>query len=181
MSAFSLAPFPEEFLQEIESHFRASVIKLTNPLDLGDLFDLEIYLTILDRTLAQKEVDGIVFLHTYNATMEGQKSRDLFLQVIELSKKYDKPVALYISTEDQEVNYLKRNLNYPVFTPVVETVRALGINRRYHAEIQHVRQPQDIPSFQVDREESRVVLTKAKSEKRDLFLHEAAEGRRLYG
>ncbi len=181
MSGFSLAHFPQEFLEEIQRHFRASVIKLTNPLDLGDLFDLEIYLKIIDRTLAQKEVDGIVFLHTFNATLEGEKSRDLFNHVIELSKKYDKPVALYISTEDQEVNYLKRNLNYPVFTQVVETVRALGLNRRYHAEIQRVRQRQEIPPFRVDREKATSLLKKAGSEKRDLFLHEAAEVLHIYG
>jgi acetyltransferase len=181
MSGFILAPFPREFLAEIESHFRASVIKLTNPLDLGDLFDLDIYLKIIDRTLAQKEVDGIVFLHTFNAMMEGQKSRALFLQVIELSKKYDKPVALYVSTEDQEVNYLKRNLPYPIFTQVVETVRALGLNRRYHDEMLRVRQPKEFPSIQVPKETARHLLGKALGEKRDLFLHEAAEFLRLYG
>jgi len=37
LSGFDLAEFPESFLREIEKHFRASVIKLTNPLDLGDL------------------------------------------------------------------------------------------------------------------------------------------------
>ena len=150
MSGFSLAPFPKEFLEEVEKHFRASVIKLTNPLDLGDLFDLEIYLKIIDRTLAQKEVDGIVFLHTFNAAFEGPRSRELFQKVMELSQKYDKPVAIYVSTEDQEVNYLKRNFNYPIFTQVVETVRALGINRRHYAESQRLRQPAEIPSFPVD-------------------------------
>lgn len=181
MSGFSLAPFPREFLEEVESHFRASVIKLTNPLDLGDLFDLDIYLKIIDRTLAEKGVDGIVFLHTFNAMMEGQKSRDLFLQVIELSQKYDKPVALYVSTEDQEVNYLKRNLNYPVFTQVVETVRALGLNRWYHGEMLRVRQPKEILSYQVDKETARYLLEKPHLEKRDLLLHEAAEVLRIYG
>jgi len=181
MSGFSLADFPREFIEEIERHFRASVIKLTNPLDLGDLFDLEIYLKIIDRTLAQKEVDGIAFLHTFIAAMEGQKSRELFHQVIELSKKYDKPVALYVSAEDQEVIYLKRNLNYPIFTQVVESVRALGINRRYYADIQRLHQPEEIPSFVVDKEKARLLLENARREKRDPFLHEAAEVLGIYG
>ncbi|HEX7372026.1 MAG TPA: acetate--CoA ligase family protein, partial [Thermodesulfobacteriota bacterium] len=181
MSGFSLAPFPKEFLEEVEKHFRASVIKLTNPLDLGDLFDLEIYLKIIDRTLAQKEVDGIVFLHTFNATFEGPRSRELFQKVMELSQKYDKPVAIYVSTEDQEVNYLKRNFNYPIFTQVVETVRALGINRRHYAESQRLRQPAEIPSFPVDKEKVRPLLEKARKEKRDLLLHEAAEILGMYG
>ena len=181
MSGFSLAPFPKEFLEEIEKHFRASVIKLTNPLDLGDLFDLEIYLKIIDRTLAQKEVDGIVFLHTFNATFEGPRSRELFQKVMELSQKYDKPVAIYVSTEDQEVNYLKRNFNYPFFTQVVETIRALGINRRHYAESQRLRRPAEIPSFPVNKEQVRPLLEKARKEKRDLFIHEAGEILGLYG
>jgi acyl-CoA synthetase (NDP forming) len=181
MSGFSLAPFPREFLEEIEKHFRASVIKLTNPLDLGDLFDLEIYLKIIDRTLAQKEVDGIVFLHTFNSTFEGPRSRELFQKVVELSQKYDKPVAIYVSTEDQEVNYLKRNFNFPFFTQVVETIRALGINRRHYAESQRLRRPAEIPTFPVNKEQVRPLLEKARKEKRDLFIHEAGEILGLYG
>jgi len=181
MSGFSLAPFPREFLEEVEKHFRASVIKLTNPLDLGDLFDLEIYLKIIDRTLAQKEVDGIVFLHTFNAAFEGQRSRELFQKVMELSQRYDKPVAIYVSAEDQEVNYLKRNFNYPIFTQVVETVRALGINRRHAVESQRLSRPAEIPSFPADREKVMPLLEKARKEKRDLLIHEAAEILGVYG
>ncbi len=181
MSGFRLAPFPQEFLKEIEKHFRASVIKLTNPLDLGDLFDLEIYLKIIDRTLAQPEVDGLTFLHTYNAAMEGQKSRELFLQIMELSKKYDKPVALYVSTEDTEVNYLKRNLNYPVFTQIVETVRALKINRAYNIEKERRRQLEEIPVFQVNKDLISALLKRAHQEKRDFLLPETAELLKVYG
>lgn len=181
MSGFKLAPFPQEFLKEIERHFRASVIKLTNPLDLGDLFDLEIYLKIIDRTLAQLEVDGLIFLHTYNAAMEGQKSRELFLQIIELSQKYDKPVALYVSTEDAEVNYLKRNLNYPVFTQIVETVRALKINRAYYIEKERRRKLEEIPVLQVNKDLVASLLKRAYQEKRDLLLPETGDLLQAYG
>ena len=49
LSGFELAQLPQSFLDEIEKHFRASVIQLTNPLDLGDLFDLEVYAQILEQ------------------------------------------------------------------------------------------------------------------------------------
>ncbi|MBW1709627.1 MAG: acetate--CoA ligase family protein [Deltaproteobacteria bacterium] len=181
MSGLNLAAFPKDFLDEIEKHFRASVIKLTNPLDLGDLFDLDIYAKIIETTLAQKEVDGIIFLHTSISPIETQATRDLFKRVIELSKKQDKPVAIYISTDDQEISYLKRSHNYPVFTQVVETVRALELNRRYHAEKKIVQQPQEIPSFKVDKKHIKPILEKARSEKRDPLLHEAVEVLKLYG
>jgi acyl-CoA synthetase (NDP forming) len=86
-----------------------------------------------------------------------------------------------VSTEDQEVNYLKRNFNYPIFTQVVETVRALGINHRHFAESQRLRQPAEIPSFAVDKEKVRPLLEKARKEKRDLLIHEAAEILGRYG
>ncbi|MBW2061371.1 MAG: acetate--CoA ligase family protein [Deltaproteobacteria bacterium] len=181
MSKLTLAEFPKDFLEEIEKHFRASVIKLTNPLDLGDLFDLELYGSIVERTLAHHEVDGMIFLHTSIEIIERQATRDLFQRIIELSKKYDKPVALYISTEDEEVSYLKRNINYPVFTQVVETIRALELNRRFYAEKQRFQQPEEIPSFAVEKEVAGQVLEKAMREKRDLLLHEADELLRLYG
>jgi acetyltransferase len=180
-SGLALAEFPQEFLEEIEGHFRASVIKLTNPLDLGDLFDLEIYARIIDRTLAQPEVDGMVFLQTYHAAFEGQPARELFNRVIELSRKYDKPVALYVSTEDQEVSHLRKNLNYPVFTQVVETIRALELNRRYHAEKVRLQEPREIPAFPARKEASQALLGRAQQEGRHLLLHEACELLEHYG
>ncbi|MBW2090763.1 MAG: acetate--CoA ligase family protein, partial [Deltaproteobacteria bacterium] len=181
LSGLNLANFPKEFLDEIESHFRASVIKLTNPLDLGDLFDLEIYARIIERTLSQKEVDGIIFLHTSIAAVEGQTTRDLFKHIAELSKKFDKPVAMYISTDDQEISYLKRSLNYPVFTQVVETVRALELNRRYYAQKRLIQKPEEIPSFKVKKKQAKQILKKVRSENRDPLLHEAVEILNLYG
>jgi acyl-CoA synthetase (NDP forming) len=79
------------------------------------------------------------------------------------------------------VSFLKKNLQHPIFTQVVETVRALELNRRYHAEKERLRQPAEIPSFAVDKKNAKSLLEKARAEKRDLLLHEAAEILRLYG
>jgi acetate---CoA ligase (ADP-forming) len=181
VSGLSLAEFPKDFLEEIEGHFRASVIKLTNPLDLGDLFDLEIYIKIIHRTLAQPGVDGVVFLHTFIAEAEGHQSRDLFTRIIELSHKYDKPVALYVSAEDEEVSYLKKHFNYPIFTQVVETVRALDLSQRHYADLLRIRQPEEIPSFNVDKKSAWGLIQKAREEGRDLYLHEASKVLGFYG
>jgi len=80
---------------------------------------------------------------------------------------------------DQEVNYLKRNFNYPIFTQVVETVRAWNQPPHY-AESQRLRCCGDslLPGRQ---RESEALLEKARKEKRDLFIHEAAEILGFYG
>ncbi len=180
-SGLNLVEFPRDFLERIEAHFRASVIKLTNPLDLGDLFDLEMYARIIDETLARPEVDGMVFLHTFHSVLEGQASRELFSRVIGLSKKYDKPVALYVSTDDQEVSYLKRNLDYPVFTQVVETIRALDLNRRYHEQKRKLASRRAPTVFPVERERAKEIVDRAVAEGRDLLLDESLKLLELYG
>ncbi len=180
-SGLNLVEFPRDFLEQIEAHFRASVIKLTNPLDLGDLFDMEVYAQIIDETLARPEVDGMVFLHTFHAALESQPSRELFSRVIRLSQRHDKPVALYVSTEDQEVSHLKKNLDFPVFTQVVETIRALELNRCYHAQKERLEAQEPPVSLGADTRVAKELVGRALLEKRDLLLHEALELLALWG
>ncbi|MFC1936853.1 acetate--CoA ligase family protein [Chloroflexota bacterium] len=181
LSGFNLAPFPDEFLREIEKHFRASVIRLTNPLDLGDLFDLDVYAQILEQTLELDSVDGIIFFHTSLSEKENLASRVLLDRIIEMVEKYDKPVAYYISTAAQEVNYLKQNYDYPIFTQVVETIRALEINYRHFCSSQQFDIVEEIPVFEVDKQKVGALISKAKVEKRDLRLSEAIEVLEHYG
>ena len=181
LSGFELARFPDSFLREIEKHFRASVIKLTNPLDLGDLFNLDVYAQIIERTLQLDDVDGIVFLHTSLSDQENQTSRQLLERIMELVKQYDKPVAYYISTASQEVTYLKQNYHFPIFTQVVETVRALEMSHYYCRQYQSVHAVQELPDYAVDKSAVKNLIDQASAERRDLLLHESLEALQHYG
>ena len=181
LSGFQLAELPESFLREIEQHFRASVINLTNPLDLGDLFDLGVYAEIVEKTLQLESVDGVIFLHTAISASENEASRELLEHIIGLTEKYKKPVAYYFSASAQEVNYLKQNYDFPIFTQVVETVRALEINHHYCTISERLKQKEDIPTFDVDKDKVQALIDKAISSERDLLLSEAIEVLDLYG
>jgi acyl-CoA synthetase (NDP forming) len=180
LSGFELAQLPQSFLEEIEKHFRASVIKLTNPVDLGDLFDLDIYAQILEQTLKLENVDGVVFLHTASER-EIETSRKLLERVMELTKRYDKPIAYYISTSAQEINYLRQTYGYPIFTAVVETIRALEMSYRYYSRIQEIRSAEQQPAFNVNQEAVRSLIAHAREEKRDLLLSESMQVLGHYG
>jgi acyl-CoA synthetase (NDP forming) len=181
LAGFNLAHFPESFLREIEKHFRASVIRLTNPLDLGDLFDLNVYAQIVEQTLQLEGVDGIVFLHTSLSEAENLTSRRLLERMIELVEKYDKPVAYYISAAAEEVNYLKQNYDFPIFTQVVETIRALEMSRHYCVQSAKIRTKAEIPVFKVNREGVRDLISRANAEQRDLLVSEALQVLEHYG
>lgn len=181
LCGFDLAPFPDQFLREIEKHFRASVIRLTNPLDLGDLFDLELYAKIIEQTLQLKDVDGVVFLHTSLSAAEDLTSRSLLERIIQLVQQYNKPVAYYLSANATEITYLKQNYHYPIFTQVVETVRALEMSEYYYEQYQKVHDHDEIPIFKTERAAVRELLEAAQREQRSLLLSEALSVLEHYG
>ena len=175
LAGFQLAHFPESFLKEIEKHFRASVIKLTNPLDLGDLFDLEVYAEIVERTLQLEDVDGVVFLHTSLSEAEHRESRLLLERMAELVNRSGKPVAFYISTTAQEVNAIKQGYDFPIFTQVVETIRALEMSYHHCVECQDGQDELSGSEFAVDVPAIQTLIGRAQGEERDLRLSEAVE------
>jgi acetyltransferase len=181
LSGFDLALLPDHFLREIEKHFRASVIKLTNPLDLGDLFDLDVYAQIIEETLKLESVDGVVFLHTSLSEAENQRSRVLLDHLVELVARYDKPVAYYISTDAQEVSDLKQSYNFPIFTRVVETIRALEISYQHRCKSQRVHKREELDTYEVNKPSIESLIHRAKADNRDLLLSEALEVLERYG
>jgi acyl-CoA synthetase (NDP forming) len=175
---FRLYPLTEEFTRRIHSYFRAKVIQPTNPLDLGDLFDFDLYTKILDEVLKIKDMDGILFQHG-SANEEKEASRKLIYAVKELSLRYGKPVALSYFAEEEELAYIKRTFDYPIFTEASEALSALAISREHYRK-QHILKEKP-PAYAVERDRVKFILQKAKAERRGLLLPEAFEVLQAYG
>jgi acyl-CoA synthetase (NDP forming) len=171
-----LPPFPQKVLDKIESHFRASVIKLQNPLDLGDLFDMTFYNFIVEEALKMDEVDGVVCVIGYRGP-EAKDARAFILNAWDLADKYGKPLALGTLVADDELNYLKQNAEHPVFTTPEEGVRALA--SLYHA--QKPGRPWVQPDREVDRDRAEMIIERALSQGRDPLLEECFEILEAYG
>jgi acetyltransferase len=107
---------PEEILKKVESRLRAHVIRLQNPLDLGDLFELEFYAFIVEEMLKRDDVDGIVLVHQYRTGFEQEASRMLIKKLERLVEQYRKPVAPVIFTEAIEKDYLRKSVKIPIFS-----------------------------------------------------------------
>lgn len=132
-----LTPIPDDFLADVRSLFRADVIALTNPLDLGVLFDFDLYGRIVGECLRVLDPDALLLVHTYSTGPESEMSRRLARRVHELSRELDKPVALCAFAEREETQALKRQMDFPVFTEIEAAVRALAASRdRYSRPVQ---------------------------------------------
>jgi acetyltransferase len=175
---FKLFPLTKRFTRRIQSYFRAKVIQPTNPLDLGDLFDFDLYTKILDQVLRIKGVDGILFQHG-SAGEEKEPSRRLIHAVKELSFHHQKPVALCYFTEEEESAFIKKTFDYPIFTEPSEALSALAVSREYYRKQNVIKEKPIV--YRVDRDRAKSLLQTAQGEKRDLLLPEAFELLRAYG
>jgi acetyltransferase len=176
---FRLFPMKKSFQDRIHSYFRAKVIQPTNPLDLGDLFDFDLYTKILEQVLKIKAVDGIIFQHAAIGD-EMEPSRKLILAAKELSLRYQKPVAFCYLTEEEELAFIKRAFDYPIFIEPEDALSALAISREHYRKrkISRVKPP----AYAVDRSRVKRLIQKAKKEERDLLLlPEAFEVLQAYG
>ena len=175
---FRLFPMKKSFQDRIHSYFRAKVIQPTNPLDLGDLFDFDLYTKILEQVLKIKTVDGIIFQHAAVGE-EMQPSRRLIHTAKELSLRYQKPVAFCYLTEEEELAFIKRAFDYPIFIEPEDALSALAISREHYRKRKISKEKP--PSYPVDSRRVKRLIQKAKREKRDLLLSEAFEVLQAYG
>ncbi len=132
-NGFRLAPVPDELRRTVERMFPPDVISLTNPLDLGVLFDFDLYGLIIEEAFRAIAPDALLLIHTYSAHSEGEMARRLARRLQDLSRELDKPLAFCAYTQHEEVERLRREVTLPVFDEVETAVRALAASRDRHA------------------------------------------------
>jgi acetate---CoA ligase (ADP-forming) len=140
-SGFRLAPISDELLTSTRSLFRADVIALTNPLDLGTIFDFELYARIVEESVRALDPDALLLVHAYHGdNSDNEMSRRLVHRLRKLSHELDKPVAFCVFTQQENVKALRQEMDFPIFTEIEAAVRALAASRD-----RHTRPPRLLP------------------------------------
>ena len=173
-----LVDLPQDFLDQAQGRLRANVIRLTNPMDLGDIFDLDVYHDLAEATLAMDQVDGMVFMNTYVGGPEGSGAEVLFRQMHHLSERTGKPVAAHADTSEAEVSRLKKVLPGPIFDEPAAAVQALVLRRDHRRDVSADTGRPDGPA---DRPLVEEVLARCRGEGRHLLLPEALAVAAAYG
>jgi acetyltransferase len=123
---FRLPPLAGAAAEKLAERLRAAVIKLQNPLDLGDLFDLDFYAEILEMVLSREDIDGVVFNHVFQSGPERAVTRKLVEKITALMARYHKPVALSLFADLEAVAAVREGLDLPVFSEPAAAVAALA-------------------------------------------------------
>jgi acyl-CoA synthetase (NDP forming) len=128
-NGFRLMPISEDVLEDVRSMFRADVIALTNPLDLGPIFDFGLYGPIVGKCLSVLDPDAVVVVHTYSSGPEAESSHELARQLGDLARTMYRPVAFCPFAPRSEIEVLQREMGYPIFTQLEAAMRALAASR----------------------------------------------------
>jgi acetate---CoA ligase (ADP-forming) len=132
---FRLKPFSEDFLRYARKGARAGVIRMTNPLDLGDVFDLAFYREVMKRALQEEGIDGVLFSHAYLSGIDSGSTKHLIKAAKDYSHLYQKPVVLCMIPDYKEWFMMRRATDYPIFTEPEDALRALGISFSHYRTI----------------------------------------------
>jgi acetyltransferase len=136
-NGFELASLPEAFVQEVERHFRADVIHLSNPLDLGAIFDFDLYADIIERCLEQVRTDAIVLLNTYSYNENEMASR-LVARVADIVHHRKVPIAMCAFTQGDGVERIDQESSMSIFHEIEDCMCGLAAARDW-TEIQRNR------------------------------------------
>ena len=139
---FELPGLSAEFVAHISSQFRASVIKLTNPLDLGDIFDIDYYVTILEMALERDDVDGVLLNHVFQAESDLAATLRLARKVENLIALHNKPVTLVLFSSSKAIAQIMAEISIPIFSEPLLALEALSGSRERWRHILALESPE---------------------------------------
>jgi len=127
---FRLPPLPENFVDSVRSFFRADVISLTNPLDLGVIFDFDVYAEIVEYCLNTLSPDAILLINTYS-NIEEKGALRLAKRVSEIVERSNLPIAFCVYADAVSPGDMAKEINFPVYDNLETALRGLASSRRW--------------------------------------------------
>jgi acetyltransferase len=128
---FHLPALDREVLEEARKQTRAGVIRLGNPLDLGDIFNLPFYAGLVEKALSQPDIDGVVFVHLAQMDEELELSLSLVEKMSSLSSQFGKPIAIVLELPTKWQVQMEKSSNFPFFTDTADAMEALAVNFKW--------------------------------------------------
>jgi acyl-CoA synthetase (NDP forming) len=131
---FHLPPLPESFINTVHSYYKADVIALTNPLDLGVIFDFNIYAQIVEQCLRALSPDAILLINTYTHAEE-MGAVQLGHRVAEIVHQTNLPIAFCVYADIEKPGEMQQDIGLSVFDDIEAALRALASSREWYRNV----------------------------------------------
>jgi acetate---CoA ligase (ADP-forming) len=138
-AGFEFADPGEEFYQGLNKFTNAGVIKFSNPLDMGDIYDPYMNAHVRYEVIHNDKVDGAIYIGNRPPMPDGDSplvhlfTADISKEVYGAILSSGKPLAVCLHGVSETLNDAKSNTKYPIFNSPEETVRALAVQRDWYA------------------------------------------------
>lgn len=126
---FRLPPLSPTVKKLIREGSRSGIIKPTNPIDLGDIFDFSVYSEVMAALCQDPEVDAVLLNYGPVYESERPEARKMVQLLVEQARAAHKPLAIAVLATLEEEDFLRETLNMPVFHFPGEAVRSLAYSR----------------------------------------------------
>ncbi len=130
-AGFSFADPGRAFYESLESFSNAGVIKFSNPLDMGDIYDPSFTAHVISAVMHSDQVDGALFL-TFRPELP--HGNDVFHRMFQTDLSNEtwgsilssgKPLGISMIGPGKVMSHLKKRTNFPLFDSPEELVRAM--------------------------------------------------------
>jgi acetyltransferase len=156
---FTLPPLDPKLADFIHEKSRSKIIKPTNPIDLGDIFDFGVYSEVMNHLCQDPGVDAVLLNHGPVYDPERPEARDMAQHFVSTSRSAGMPLAISVCYTLEEEEYFREDLGVPVFHFPGQAVRGLAYSRDFF-----LRPPADDPTVDqphFDEERLAALLTTA--------------------
>jgi acetyltransferase len=137
---FRLMPLPDELIERVRSLFRADVIALTNPIDLGVIFDFDLYAQIVEECLRTLSPDAVLLINAYSFE-EAEGAHRLAKRVGEIVKESGRPIAFCVYSQGNEKQIVQQHTTIPVFAEIEDALLGLAASRDWNSRKSRPNEP----------------------------------------
>ncbi|MFZ2087742.1 MAG: acetate--CoA ligase family protein [Desulfobaccales bacterium] len=148
---FILPPLPADLADFILNRSRAQIIKPGNPIDLGDIFDFQVYARVMDELCQNPEVDAVLLNYGPVYDPERQEAREMLRYYLQKSRSHGKPLAISVCASLEEEDFIRDDLGVPVFHFPGDAVRSLAYSRDFALRPAPDAAALDTPAFDSER------------------------------
>ncbi len=137
-AGFEFADPGEEFYRSLKDFSNAGVIRFSNPIDMGDIYDPQMTAHVISSVMHSDKVDGALFLTqrpdmpSGNDIFHRMFLTDLSNETLGSILSSGKPLGISIIGPNRTMVKIKQQTNFPIFNGPEELVRAMQFQMDYY-------------------------------------------------
>jgi len=144
-AGFEFSEMGDDFYDNLKQFSNAGVIKFSNPLDMGDIYDPQLTAHVIYSVMHSEQVDGSLIISQRPQMPQGDNIfHRMFLT--DLSKEAwgsilssGKPLGVCLFGSARMIQQTKRSVEFPIFNSPEELVNALAVQMKYYESKQKIK------------------------------------------